>query len=252
MDFTQYSFYFQPRQSSFRPILHLVVLLLLVVFFCLSWTSTYVKWRVRPDIPQRQFSLEDFRTGDILLNFKHGLFLLFPGHMGIVVELPRYGQKYVWDLQPYHSPTVLKPLANYITGSLSGRNATVYVYHQTGPLINPALLLGPIKALSSSVQYEACSLELHLQMCTQLLLGLPGIPDCLPTIVKKDLHSCSSAILQLLIHATVLHPSILAHRPDLPFGAALPIYPQNFLSPGWDLNQYVIAPYKYRLFQIIQ
>ena len=250
MDFNGYSFYFHPPRCYFRVVLYLLVLLFILLVFFSSQRESYLHWRVKKNIPQRQWSSVTFRTGDILLNFKNGHFFLFPGHMAVVVELPRYGQKFVWDLQPYHSPTVLKPLNSYLSGSLGGK---VYVYQHSGPPIDAARLLAPIKALSPGVHYEMQSFQLHLNACAHVLLGLPGIPDFLPTLVDKNLHSCSSVILQLLIQANVLHPAILHRDPDLPFHAqqmALPIYPHNFLSPSCDLNQYVIAPNHYHLLEL--
>ena len=243
MDFNNYSFYCAPRKDTFRLVLHIAVLVLLL--FAASCDCAYYKWNIRKGIPSRYVPLSDYRTGDLILFFEHGHdFIAYPGHVGIVVELPRYGQKFVWDLQVYNSPTALKRLSCYLHSCRAKCKSKTYAYHHRGPLIDSDVLLSLIKSMSTGVHYKAQALHAHLNFCGQVLFGLPGIPDFLPAVTNSELHSCSSAVMTLLIKAQVIDPSVLQSFP------VLPIYPQNFLHPDWDLNQYMLRPHCYELVQL--
>jgi hypothetical protein len=168
---------------------------------------------------------------------------VFTGHVGVVVDVPRYQQKYVWDIHsPLYPPTVLKRLSSYVSSCLKGKKSRLYVYHLHGPVIESAQILRRIKTMGASIHYKAQTCQAHLNYCMQTLLGLPGIPNFLPRSTSPDLHYCSSAVITLLVHLQILQPSILdCFQEDTVF------YPQLFLAPEWDFNSYVTEGYQYEL-----
>lgn len=268
MDLSTYSFYLKPRPPRddilFRVLVNVVAAILLIALYYLSLNCSDTSWVVRDDVTSKQFNATDFHTGDILLVFKQGHdFIFFPGHMAIVVELPRYGQKYVWDLPVpiKYSPNVLKPLGSYIKNSLKGRESLVYVHHLTdvcGRYMNPKQLLPEIKKMSASIHYKLQTAHDHANFCAHSILGFPGIPDFLPKINEEDLHYCSSATIALLIKAGVIKKSLLEYLPTYCreqtewYGSSgTTLYPQMFIHPDWELSKYVKENWHYsQLYQI--
>lgn len=265
MDFRNYTFYMKPPAPNTRHdilfvvIVNIIAACLLVGFYYLSLNCRDTCWPVRPDIPSEAIDLSKFHSGDILLVFLRGHdFILFPGHMGVVVELPQYRQKYVWDLPNpfYHAPNVLKPLHKYMRKALAPKNARLYVHHlenKTSPEFTPTRsILKTIKKMSASIHYKLQAAHDHADFLVHTIIGLPGIPDFLPSFSDgEDLHYCSSAILNLLIHCGVLNKSILENIPVYfrehqrwKRSEGSVIYPQMFIS-GWDLSKYVNPEWSY-------
>jgi len=258
MDFSNYTFYTKPISQPkpdvlFRVVVNLVSALLLLGFYYLSINCPDTQWPVRENIPQEMIDEDNFHSGDILLVFEQGHdFIFFPGHMAMVVELPKYQQKYVWDLPiPLkYVPNVLKPLSAYLTRSLRQKEAKLYVHHlhnrqQAGNMPTKAIMQS-IKEMSVSIHFKLQAAHDHANFCAHNILGFPGVPDFLPHPVVKDLHYCASAIFQVMIKCGVLKPEILQEIPVYlrekarwgGTGGSI-IYPQMFVSPDWDLSLYV-------------
>lgn len=219
-----------------RLLRDLLALLFLVGMYIISLNRPETKWEVMTSAPQVSHTdLSAFGTGDIVLYFSQGHdFLLFPGHMGIVVELPRYGQKFIWDLPlPWqHRPDVLKPLGLYLQRAVRKRTSRVYVQHVSGP-VNASRVLSCIKRLSSSMSYRLHTFYQHLTFCSEAILGLPGLPDFLPAVPDQGrLYYCTSATLTVLVETGVLDDTILSDHQETV------LHPQLFLQENWDLNRY--------------
>jgi hypothetical protein len=269
MDLSNYSFYLKPPQTSddllFRILVNIISCVLLLSLYYMSINCSDTSWAVREEVETSEFDIDDFHTGDMLLVFKQGHdFILFPGHMAIVVELPRYGQKYVWDLPVpiKYEPNVLKPLSRYMKGALSGRGSKVYVHHllkKAGGYLEARDILPMIKRMSASIHYKLQTAHDHANFCVHSILGLPGIPDIFPDMNEKDLHYCSSAILELLIHAGVIDKSIMELLPTYcrelniwqgTMGTT--VYPQMFIHPSWDLEKYVNPEWVYTPLKVLK
>jgi hypothetical protein len=269
MDFANYTFYISPpkkTQITFKIIINIVAACLLLMFYYFSLNCADTKWPVRLDIPKKSICIDDFHTGDMLLVFEQGHdFLFFPGHMAIVLEIPKYQQKYVWDLpNPIkHSPNVLKPLGAYLTHSLKPKNSKLYVHHlqydaQRSPVLTKAILQS-IKEMSASIHYKLQTGQDHINFCAQSILGFPGIPNLLPNPGEEDLHYCSSAIFDALIKCRVLKRQILHEIPiylrekaSWSGSEGSTVYPQMFVSADWDLGKYVQDTWVYTpLIQLI-
>jgi hypothetical protein len=264
MDFTNYTFYIKPKiQKStccwFRILVNIVAVLLLVGLFYFSLNSKKTFWPVSSHISTEKIDLVNFHTGDLLLIFNQGHdFVLFPGHMAVVIELPQYSQKFVWDLpNPLkHAPNVLKPLDTFLKNSLKSTEGKLYVQHLHGPHsdVFTRSLLPHIKKMSASIHYRLLTMHDHANFCAQTILGFPGIPDFLPGPSDHDLHYCCSAIFEALIKTQVISSSILLETPVFnkennkwihSSKSGITVYPQMFVSADWNINKYVNAPWSY-------
>ena len=238
---------------EFRVIVNIVAVVFVLVMAYESLHTRASQWLVRPCIAQEVFSADRFSTGDLLLVFGQGHeSILYPGHMAIVVELPRYRQKFVWDMPlPFlHSPNVLKPLAGFVAGTLKRRGAKLYVHHLAPTCAGTSAagltrqLLPLIKSLSVNAHYKLQTVQDHLNFCMRRILGMPGIPDLLPTPSSDYLHYCSSAVLGMLVQTGVLKPEILTSVPTYVDQRWLgvqgrTVYPQMFVHPDWEIAPFV-------------
>jgi len=117
----------------------ILVVLVVVLLGALVWQNLRLgltKWPVQEEVALETVGddLSSFRSGDLLVIFRQGHdFILYPGHMGIVVEGASYGQKFVWDMPIplVHEPNVVKPLGRFLSSLLKSKSKVMraYVFH---------------------------------------------------------------------------------------------------------------------------
>lgn len=209
-------------------------LLILIVLFVLYYKQPC--WPMRNLIQKKIFNFQDYKSGDLLLFFEHGNQFPFPGHLSIVVKLPKYGQLYVYDMPNplFHAPDLLKPLHKYLQNASRFTKAKIFIQHLNGPEIN---VLPQIKYMSSSSHFDLSSGVAHTNFCLRECLALPGLPQLLPKLPKKNLYYCSNAVITILIKCNVIKSCLLNSDKVL--------MPSKFLHPDFNINNHVQKPFFY-------
>lgn len=207
----------------------LLAFLLFVLYTPQQWTIETIQ--------QLSFDIASCRSGDLLFFLEHGTSFPWPGHLAIVVTLPQYHQVFVWDMPNplFHGPDLLKPLQTYISNARKKRQARLFVQRLTGPSIN---LLPLIKYMSASTHFDVASGITHLNAVLRQCAMLPGLPTFLPSVGKKDLYYCTSAVFALLTKAGVM-------RPLIDWEGEHALCPASLLHPDFELNDHVNSPWKY-------
>jgi hypothetical protein len=222
--------------SKFEWFASLTILVVLVLVWIECSEPATVSWPRRASVPETPLaSLRHFRSGDILL-----LEQPYPltGHLALVVQAPRYGQLFVWEMpNPLRrAPDLLKPLACYLRACFK-KKTKVYVQHLVeGPYVD---LFPCVRSLSARLHYDFLPVFLY---CNRVLcgdvLGLPGLP---PSVFKvpqaKDLSHCTKAVTSVLVQTKILSPEIFAYD-DI-------FVPMTLLDPAFDMQRYTLPPYRY-------
>jgi hypothetical protein len=190
------------------------------------------------DIPESVgTSCTPWRSGDILYFMEHGLRKPWPGHLAIVIQGPRYGQMFCFEMPNplFHGPDLLKPLHRYLRSCMSKKKALVFRQELMGP---PARydFTREIRAMAAKSHFDMTSAVRHFSETMESTFLLPGLPD-LPLPEGKNLFYCSTAVLHLLVKAGVLSPEIL--RLD----CKSVIKPSRLLHPDFQINRYAQRPW---------
>lgn len=213
-------------------------LILSCFLFYLYSKQLKIKWPTITNICKLPFSLDLFRSGDLLLFFEHGHSFPWPGHAALIIKLEKYGQVFVWDMPNplLHAPDLLKPLQMYFKNAQKNKKSKIYVQRLEGPDIN---LLPHIKYLASCAQFDLISAIRHANLIVEDILHLPGIPMILPNnINSKNYFYCTNAVLSILKKAKIVTDNI--YHDDSIF------FPSTFLNPKFQFNDFVLPPFHYK------
>lgn len=207
-----------------------VVVLVLVVMSCLDWRPLYVKKTTH--YPAKKVKLADFRTGDLLVTFcnaapdRHRV-----GHLALLVEGPKYRQKFVWNMRTRPKSTnILHPLKTYL-GKM--KKYKTFVLHCEQPL-NPRRT----RQLLRQFQYVTLNCRAVSDGFNSVLhrMYLPGVGYRVPR--AANVFNCMELVMELLVQVGVAPADI-----KLKYGQNNELYP--FLLLQKDINPFLLNKFRY-------
>ena len=231
-------------------------LLCLVVVLGLMWLFVAInnrKYRLVPKWPTVVFRAEAFNTGDMVLSFNSGLsaprsnnFFLNPGHVYLVVETGRYGQRFLWDLTFWHSPRNFKPFTPLIQ-TLLHKRVPVYAIHFHGDHnVLHRRCMKALGQLTHSLSYDLDVIIEHAMDAMEELAYLPCLRNPFVDVATNKRY-CSAFVLHILVTCGVLHPRVLQDIPLLDTDSqqvqhqgGMLYYPRLMMHKDTDLNRHCL------------
>jgi hypothetical protein len=227
-----------------------VVVVLGMIIYFIQMNSK--KYKLQVIWPSQDFHWENFDTGDILIAYQ-GFFnplqenlFLNPGHLYVVVNSNHYGQKFLWDLTFWNSPTQFKSLTITVQNLLKKRIPvySIHLKHQDAETRKKitSTCLRKICKNTYNVIYDVHALLEHLGNGMEELAFLPSV--CNPFVdININKHYCSLYVFKLLVEFGVLDPRILTEIPKIEGDQVVRgdggiFYPSVLLHPNYSLNNY--------------
>jgi hypothetical protein len=234
-----------------------VILVLAMIYYFIQTNSK--DYKLQTIWPTTNFNCEKYDTGDILVAFQGFLkppqenLFLNPGHVYLVVNSDRYGQKFLWDLTFWDSSQQFKNLTSTVTNLLK-KKVPVYCIHlqqidQKKRKMLTGKCLRNICKNTYNVTYDINTLLEHLGNGIEELAFLPSV--CNPFVdIHVNKHYCSLYVFKLLVEFGVLDHRILADIPKMIEGNVVPagggiFYPYFLLHNTFSLNGYTNSEWRY-------
>lgn len=192
-------------------------------------------------LPEETFDLLKFQNGDLLISFSDYFVAIHPGHLALVVVLPLFDQRMVWDLALGQDTFVLTPLSAYVERAWQ-INKKIFVRHLRGPGLRSDRLIPTLRRYSS-VRFKAQATLDHISYLLHRICGLPGLPHLSG---GKDEFYCSELIMEVLIHVGIIVPT---YREELTnsnmFTPTHLVYPYMLIETQDWLAKATCSPYFY-------
>jgi hypothetical protein len=205
------------------------------VFFCFLCMNKR-KWTVREITVTDNFNLHSCRSGDLVLYLKEGPQCPYPGHLAVVVTLPRYKQVFVWEMPNglFHGPDLLKPISSYFAnGKRNHSRAQMYVQSLQGPEVN---LLPFVKHMSANAVFDFQSAVTCANNFLKSVFLMPPFPQIHAS--QRHHYYCSNAIFSVLQRACVLSKQVMWNNDMV-------LYPMSLLHPDFDINAFTEPGFRY-------